>query len=129
MADALSDNSLWVMLIGCVVLLWPVLGPYAEIGWLSCALSHLTIAQSHSSSAVQSVDQIEEAVRVKVPIQSDIDSTLKLFGEDALLGWPGAMDPVINQRDQYMARNLFMTATRKHHSLSTHRRCCMVQQR
>ena len=96
------------------MLLWPVLGPYAEIGWLSCVLSHCRIALNHCSSVVQSVEQIEEAVRVKVPIQSDIDSTLKLFGEDALLDWPGAMDPVIHQRDKYMARNLFMTAMRKH---------------
>ena len=29
---------------------------------------------------------------------------MKLWGEDALLNWPGALGPVITQRDQYMAR-------------------------
>lgn len=29
---------------------------------------------------------------------------MKLWGEDALLNWPGALEPIIHQRDAYMAR-------------------------
>lgn len=35
---------------------------------------------------------------------------VKLWGEDALLSWPGAMEPVINQRDAYMARSVAAAA-------------------
>jgi hypothetical protein len=31
---------------------------------------------------------------------------VKLWGEDALLKWPGAKEPVIHRRDAYMARSV-----------------------
>ena len=46
------------------------------------------------------------------PISSgDLSQPLKLFGEDAILDWPGAMDVVIRERDAYMARTLAAAAT------------------
>lgn len=35
---------------------------------------------------------------------------VKLWGEDALLKWPGAMQPVIHARDAYMARSIAAAA-------------------
>eukprot|EP00210_Caulerpa_lentillifera_P009009 g8599.t1 len=90
----IHDSSTWATVVGCVFLLWPVIGPYLEIAQLSA----------------KSADGIEDSVAVKEPIQSDLETPLKLFGEDALLDWPGAMEPVIHQRDSFMARNLYLTA-------------------
>lgn len=56
-------------------------------------------------------DDIEDAVKVKVPVSENLDQLLKLFGEDALLDWPGALVPVVDERDQYMARNLHAAAS------------------
>jgi hypothetical protein len=36
---------------------------------------------------------------------------VKLWGEDALLSWPGAMEPVIHRRDAYMARSIAAAAS------------------
>ena len=36
---------------------------------------------------------------------------MKLWGEDALLSWPGAMDTVIHERDAYMAKTIFSAAS------------------
>jgi hypothetical protein len=36
---------------------------------------------------------------------------VKLWGEDALLSWPGAMEPIIHRRDKYMARSVAAAAT------------------
>lgn len=36
---------------------------------------------------------------------------MKLWGEDALLGWAGALGPVIEERDAYMARAIMAAAT------------------
>ena len=46
-------------------------------------------------------DEIEEAVRIKEALQGpgvDLSRPLKLYGEDALLDWPGAMEPIIDSR-------------------------------
>jgi hypothetical protein len=55
--------------------------------------------------------EIEETVRLKEPLQRAggdpaAAPALELWGEDALLKWPGAMAPVIHERDDYMARAL-----------------------
>lgn len=47
-------------------------------------------------------DAIEAAVALKEPIQGST-APLALTGEDALLQWPGAMEPLIHQRDAVMA--------------------------
>lgn len=36
---------------------------------------------------------------------------MKLWGEDALLSWPGAMQPIIHSRDAYMARSCAAAAS------------------
>lgn len=41
----------------------------------------------------------------------DLSQPLKLFGEDALLDWPGAMGPIIRDRDTYMAKAMAAAAT------------------
>ncbi len=56
-------------------------------------------------------EQIEDAVAVKRSIASgDLQQPLKLFGEDALLDWPGALGPIIRDRDTYMAKALAAAA-------------------
>eukprot|EP00967_Tisochrysis_lutea_P051422 scaffold63498_cov18-Tisochrysis_lutea.AAC.1 len=59
-----------------------------------------------------SAEEIEAAVAVREPIASgDLSQPLKLFGEDAILDWPGALDVVIRERDAYMARTVAAAAS------------------
>lgn len=88
-----------------------MIGPYLEIAQLSGTMLSAMFSYFDWFYVAKSADGIEDSVEVKEPIQSDLETPLKLFGEDALLDWPGAMDPVIHQRDQFMARNLYLTAT------------------
>lgn len=89
----------------------------------ACAHTHAdmhththTRSQTHTHAHVRptgmSAEEIEAAVAVREPIASgDLSQPLKLFGEDAILDWPGAMDVVIRDRDTYMARTLAAAAT------------------
>ena len=54
--------------------------------------------------------EIEDAVAVPEPIQENLGERMKLFGEDALLDWPGASQSIIEERDGYMARALAAAA-------------------
>jgi hypothetical protein len=45
------------------------------------------------------------------PASGQAGPLVKLWGEDALLDWPGALAPVIDERDAYMARTLWAAAT------------------
>ena len=38
--------------------------------------------------------------------QADSEGIVKLWGEDALLDWPGALEPIIEERDMVMANVL-----------------------
>lgn len=68
---------------------WPLLSPILEIK----AFSEL------------SAKEIENAVRVNEPLQSTTTTgPFYLWGEDALIRWPGAEEPVILERDEYMAK-------------------------
>eukprot|EP00887_Chlorella_sp_A99_P000855 scaffold5.g855.t1 len=73
---------------------WPVAAPLLEV------------AQFAGKSAAE----IEGLVAVKEPLQAPGAGPYKLWGEDALLSWPGAMEPVIHERDAYMARALLAAA-------------------
>lgn len=44
-------------------------------------------------------------------LQSNLDKPFYVWGEDALLSWPGAESPIIAERDAFMARVLAATAT------------------
>jgi hypothetical protein len=46
-----------------------------------------------------------------LPVQADLDRPVEIWGEDALLQWPGARRPVIAERDAYMARTIWAAAT------------------
>ena len=39
-------------------------------------------------------------------LQGGGNDLVKLWGEDALLDWPGALTPVIHERDAYMAKTI-----------------------
>lgn len=43
-------------------------------------------------------------------LQNGSSQLVKLWGEDALLDWPGALDPVIHERDAHMARTIYAAA-------------------
>lgn len=43
-------------------------------------------------------------------LQNGSSRLVKLWGEDALLDWPGALDPVIHERDAHMARTIYAAA-------------------
>lgn len=82
-------------------------GPVAVLAGLAAVATSLIpiagpLLEVRSLSKKDAVD-IEAAVRVPEPLQGG-QGTLKLWGEDALLGWPGAMEPVIHERDAFMAR-------------------------
>ena len=55
--------------------------------------------------------------------QNGSQQMVKLWGEDALLDWPGALDPVIHDRDAYMAKTILAAAKGKltpaYHTLHT----------
>ncbi|KAK9825968.1 hypothetical protein WJX74_002300 [Apatococcus lobatus] len=51
-------------------------------------------------------DEIEEKVAVQQPLQDSSEGIVKLWGEDALLDWPGALEPIIEERDMFMANVL-----------------------
>lgn len=44
-------------------------------------------------------------------LQSNLDKPFYVWGEDALLSWPGAEPALIAERDSFMARVLAATAT------------------
>lgn len=69
---------------------WPLISPILEI----------------KAFSEMSAKEIENAVRVNEPLQSNTTSTFYLWGEDALIRWPGAEEPVIGERDEYMARSI-----------------------
>jgi len=78
-------------LVPLVAAAWPIASPLIEVARFS----------------KMSAPEIEDAVRVTEPVQLADDSPaplLALFGEDALLKWPGAMPPIIHERDEYMTR-------------------------
>ena len=75
--------------------LWPVVGPLAEV-WRFSQLDG---------------PAVEAAVALKGPIAADLDTPLVFWGEDALLRWPGAWRPLIEERDAYMARVAAAAAT------------------
>jgi len=76
------------------VALWPLLGPLVEI------------AQFSKLSA----SEIEDKVRVKKPIQEE-KAMLKLWGEDAIIDFPGAKLSIIEERDVFMARAIHAAAS------------------
>eukprot|EP00879_Flechtneria_rotunda_P017203 GHRR01018021.1.p1 GENE.GHRR01018021.1~~GHRR01018021.1.p1 ORF type:complete len:276 (+),score=149.45 GHRR01018021.1:153-980(+) len=78
-----------------LALAWPVLGPFAEV----LQFSRL------------SGEEVEKIVEIKDPLQGNLDRPLFVWGEDALLKWPGALQPLIEERDQFMARVLAAAAT------------------
>jgi hypothetical protein len=41
----------------------------------------------------------------------NMDAPVEIWGEDALLQWPGARQPIITERDAYMARTIWSAAT------------------
>ena len=43
-------------------------------------------------------------------LQNGSSQLVKLWGEDALLDWPGALEPVIYDRDAHMARTVYAAA-------------------
>lgn len=47
----------------------------------------------------------------RVLLQSNLDKPFFVWGEDALLKWPGAEPALIAERDAFMARVLAATAT------------------
>jgi pheromone shutdown protein TraB len=85
----ISAATLALCLVGSGGMLWPVLGPLVEV-WRFSQLSG---------------PEVEAAVALPEPIQegADVSRPLKLWGEDALLDWPGAWQRLIVERDTYMA--------------------------
>ncbi|KAF6254495.1 hypothetical protein COO60DRAFT_1703286 [Scenedesmus sp. NREL 46B-D3] len=71
-----------------LALAWPVLAPFAEV-WQFSRLSG---------------EEVEAAVAIKEPLQERLDQRFFVWGEDALLKWPGAVTPLIEERDAFMAR-------------------------
>jgi pheromone shutdown protein TraB len=87
--------TLFAVVVPLAVALWPILAPLLEI-------------QKFSK---MSAAGIEDIVKLKEPLQSNKSEIVALYGEDALLKWPGAMDSIINERDEYMAKALVALAT------------------
>lgn len=86
---------------GAALLMAPILGPFLEMSQL----------------AGLSGEEIEARVALKQPLQPDnlkpgeTPPPVKVFGEDALLDWPGVMEPIIHDRDLYMAKVTAALAT------------------
>lgn len=96
--DSADGGVLAAGLAAAAAVAAPVVGPFLEV----------------SRFADMSAAEIEDAVAVKEPIdQGDLSKPLKLFGEDALLDWPGAFPALIPERDAFMAKALAAVATGK----------------
>ncbi|KAG2452693.1 hypothetical protein HYH02_002925 [Chlamydomonas schloesseri] len=96
--DQLEPGALAAALAAAAAVAAPVVGPFLEV----------------SRFADMSAEQIEDAVAVKEPINGgDLSKPLKLYGEDALLDWPGAFPALISERDAFMAKALAAVATGK----------------
>lgn len=72
------------------------------------------IKRPHSWQVVQSHIHSRglQLSRVLV-VQNGSQQMVKLWGEDALLDWPGALHPVIHERDAYMAQTILAAAKGK----------------
>lgn len=89
---------LFAALLPLVAGVWPVASPLVEV-WRFSRLS---------------ASDIEDVVRLKEPLQRPDGSSapqMVFWGEDALLKWPGAMEPVIHERDEFMARAMAAAVT------------------
>ncbi|KAL4533120.1 hypothetical protein Ndes2526A_g08570 [Nannochloris sp. 'desiccata'] len=86
--------STFAVVVPLAAALWPILAPLLEIRKFS----------------KMSAAEIEDIVKIKEPLQSNKSDIVALYGEDALLKWPGAMDSVIRERDEYMAKALVAVA-------------------
>lgn len=54
----------------------------------------------------------QEYILIQLDIlQADLERPVELWGEDALLQWPGARRALIQERDAYMARTIWAAAT------------------
>ncbi|GLI59093.1 hypothetical protein VaNZ11_000782 [Volvox africanus] len=96
--DQADGGVLAAVLAAAVAVVLPIVAPFVEV----------------SRFADMSEDQIEDAVAVKEPIdQGDLSKPLTLFGEDALLDWPGAFEALIPERDAFMAKAIAAVATGK----------------
>lgn len=77
--------------------IWPIAAPLLEV---------------RAFSNLKTASEVESAVKLQEPMQKGtreeyIDAPrVKLRGEDALLDWPGAEGPIINERDEFMARTI-----------------------
>lgn len=61
-----------------------------------------------------------------VCLQNGSKELVKLWGEDALLSWPGALGPVIHERDLHMANTIWAAATGRPAHPPYMLCCCMV---
>jgi hypothetical protein len=89
-----SVPTSFIVTLGSVIAAsWPLLSPIQEIK----AFSEMTPTD------------IEKAVRVNQPLQQQVPDgrPFYLWGEDALIRWPGAETPVINERDKYMTYAIY----------------------
>lgn len=80
-------------------LLAPVFTPLAAIGKL----------------AEMKGEEVEAAVATQEPLQvADGNAPpLRLWGEDALLDWPGALRPLLHERDAWMSKGLAAAASQR----------------
>ncbi|PNW74532.1 hypothetical protein CHLRE_12g492350v5 [Chlamydomonas reinhardtii] len=96
--DQAEAGAVAAAVAAAVAVAAPVVGPFLEV----------------SRFADMSADQIEDAVAINEPISGgDLSKPLKLYGEDALLDWPGAFPALISERDSFMAKALAAVATGK----------------
>ena len=92
---AVSYEAMAVSAVATMALLAPVALPYFEM-WRFSGLS---------------AQEIENTVALPEPVQQNLNQTLKIKGEDALLDWPGASQSILGERDMYMAKSLAAAAT------------------
>jgi len=71
---------------------WPFVGPYVEV----------------SRFAAKAPEELEALVSPSEPLATA--TAARYWGEDALLGWPGAAGPLIDDRDAFMAATAFAAA-------------------
>ena len=81
--------------LAAVAASWPFFGPLIEVGRL----------------AKKTGPEVEAAVAPPIPLSQQGTTPLRLWGEDAIISWPGAEGPVIGDRDSYMAGALWAAAS------------------
>ncbi len=86
--------------------------PGCAVVWEPQDAAWLMLLPAAKQAGMPPLKLTRHALGLSLPQAASLDApAVKLWGEDALLKWPGAMQPIIHSRDAYMARSIAAAAS------------------